>query len=372
MNKSKILAFIVLSALVLSLFYSSLMMKAKAVDLNSDISLTVDVWDGFAEVDKTKVIVDLYKIAQADPVDGYDTYELTLVGAYTGLNLNQVNAAGSTDWKKIQSDAANIALKKGELQKPMFSGPLGKQILTQKGEVGGPGLYLVVAHGEGEYIEYPETADGEITTLVDGTKQKFHFEPQLIAIPNRLNKADPPVSNTANVDTPWQYDVSVVLKGTPEQELGNLRIVKTLSAPDGVQIRPCTVTFLVTGVYRGEVAYEKDGIIYTDKDPADKYIYQKVHSINFNGNTSGYVEIKGLPCDTDVTISEIYAGAGYACIEPEGGVGYCTIVPEDQQQTVEIVFQNILRNSRFGVGIINHFEYDEESDSWSVSTPDSN
>lgn len=372
MNKSKILAFIVLSALVLSLFSSSLMMKAKAVDLNSKISLTVNVWDGFADVDKSKVIVDLYKIAQADPVDGYDTYKLTLVGAYTGLDLTQVNAAGSTDWEKIQSDAANIALKKGEVQTPMFTGPLGEQDLSENGEKGGPGLYLVVAHGTGEYVEYPETADGQIKTLVDGEKQKFHFVPQLIAIPNRLNKATPPESNTANVDTPWQYDVSVVLKGEAEQELGNLRIVKTLSAPDGVQIRPCTVTFLVTGVYRGDVAYEKDGIVYTKEDEATKLIYQKVHSINFNGNTSGYVEIKGLPCDTVVTISEIYAGAGYACISPEGGVATVTIPPEDQTEIVEIEFENILRNSRFGVGIINHFEYDEESDSWSVSTPDSN
>lgn len=371
MNKSKTLAFIVLSALVLSLFSSSLMMKAKAVDLNSNISLTVDVWTGFADVDKPKVIVDLYKIAQADPVDGYDTYKLTLVGAYTGLDLNQVKE-GVTDWEKIQSDAANIALKKGEVQTPMFSGPLGKQDLSKNGEKGGPGLYLVVAHGTGEYIEYPETADGQITTLVDGDKQKFHFTPQLIAIPNRLNEATPPVSNTANVDTDWQYEVPIVLKGEAEQELGNLRIVKTLSAPDGVQIRPCTVTFLVTAVYRGAVAYEKDGIIYTDKDPADKYIYQKVHSINFNGNTSDYVEIKGLPCDTEVTISEIYAGAGYACIAPEGGVGFVKIRPEDQWPTEEIVFQNILRNSRFGVGIINHFEFNETTGELELSTPNSN
>lgn len=345
MNKPKVMALIVLSALVLSLFAGSYFTKAKAVDLSSKISLTVKMPQNFTASDKDRVLIDIYKIADAEPVSGYDTYSLTLLDAYKSLDLTKTNKTGSTDWETISADAANIALKKGALQTPDVKGvalETAEDLTTV-----GPGLFLVVAHGtDSDYIRYPEKEGDLIETIASGEKVYYHFNPQLICIPDRFDEATG-TSNTANNNIPWQYDAVLNLKASVEQKLGDVQIVKKLIAPEGVQVKPCTVIFNVVGVFNGQTVYEKE------------------HAINFNGNSSDSILIKDLPCDTIVTVTEVYPGAGYAPTNPSTGVLVGTIGPET---TITLSFENTLKTRIFGVGIINHFEY--KNSEWQLTTPD--
>ena len=345
MNKPKLLAWIILSALVLSLFAGSHFTTAKAVDLTSEISLTVKMPQNFTESDKDKVLIDIYKIAKAEPVNGYDSYSLTLLDTYKSLDLTKVNELGSTDWEAISADAANIVLKKDALQTPDVK---GASLETAEDLTAfGPGLFLVVAHGtESDYVHYPEKEGDLIETIASGEKVYYHFNPQLICIPDRFDETTG-TSNTSNNNLAWQYNAVLNLKASVEQKLGNLLIVKDLIAPDGIQVKPCTVIFNVVGVFNGETVYEKE------------------HAISFNGNSSDSILIEGLPCETKVTVKEVYPGAGYTPTSPSSGIASGTIGPET---TITVSFENTLKTRTFGVGIINHFEY--SNNEWRLTTPD--
>ena len=79
---------------------------AHAVELDGMCSLTVTVEPKNMEggpVEMPEVALDLYKVADAVPVEGYDAYSFSTEGesqaAYAGLALN--DAASREDWQEL-------------------------------------------------------------------------------------------------------------------------------------------------------------------------------------------------------------------------------------------------------------------------------
>ena len=72
------------AALGLVLSAPGLVTPARAVDLTGDITISAPA-DTFEEIDQADVVLDYYLIADAYPVEGYDTYELKLNSAFAAL-----------------------------------------------------------------------------------------------------------------------------------------------------------------------------------------------------------------------------------------------------------------------------------------------
>lgn len=299
--------------------------------------------DRFGEdLKEAEVVIDLYQVAKAVKVKGYDTYSYQVNPDY-GLSIPEYPEGG--DWEKLAQQAAEAAIKKGDASDTLVKSgvPAGEKADLDAG------LYLVIARGSSltdaeDYLteitqKEEETGDETTTyaTVAYSKKNAYLFAPQLISLPTKEADADG-VINTANPGD-WIYDLSVNLKPEQTARFGSLEIVKTLSTyetEEGIQ-EPVTCVFEVTGTLGEET------------------VYSNVESITFTAAGQESAVLDRIPAGASVTVREVYSGSSYELTVPGDR---STVIAADD--VVSVNFENTYtREQKKGHGIKNQFVYDE-------------
>lgn len=320
---------------------------AQDLDLSKDCSLTVSPGgeETGAVLEEAGVVVDLYKVAEAEEGSGADAYGFRMLEAYGSLTVGE--GMDNESWQRLAQEAAGIALgvEPGTQAKlPIVSGaPLGTAIADSDAEEPlMPGLYLMIARGS-DVEDYVTTIAGEdgtesIVTVAYTRDSIIRFAPELVAIPSKEADENGVISSANPGD--WIYDLTVYLKPDLDVRDGSLEIIKDLlTYEDSYEV---TFVFQVEAVLDGEL------------------VYSDVVSMTFNAPGEQRVLIEKIPVGAEVTVTEVYSGAGYKLIAgPDGSV----VIGADE--VASVTFINDYDNSgNGGHGITNHFEYDLENGEW--------
>lgn len=324
--------------------------------------------------ENANVVVDLYKVADAEKADGYDSYTLRLREAFAGLTgadtvLNSSTAANA-DWQTLAAVAfAAVQAKAGTdaAVTPTAAGAAVDTAIALSGEgletLGGPGLYLVIARGSDltAAADYTKTIRDDAgnekqVTIANSSLYQYEYEPQLIAIPTKaaadvLDENGQPTGetqiNTGNGGD-WIYSPVISLKPARVYRMGDLEIAKTLEGYIGTE----TAAFVFT--------VEAEWPDLNDNTKTEKYSNTHTFFFSADGTQSYKIEQK-IPVGVEVTVKEVYSGAHY------------TLNFTDQEQTVTIgaetaaraAFTNVFdKTVKGGHGIENEFEHDGSTWRW--------
>lgn len=375
----------ILAAVLMVLSMPLGLQTVHAVDLDQDCSLNIDPGsvvpaESFdQEFADTSLVIDLYRVADAVPVEGYDTYDWTMNQPFSSLTIDkEIDSAG---WKALAQQAADIVLGKapeGETEwDPSAAASAidaslkstGNKVTNQGGqlraEISGlkAGLYLLIAHsvdqeGAGDPAKYAVAATDETgasagtATIANSHTYKYTFAPELVSLPTK-EANETGVISTGNPGD-WIYDAYVTLKPSQDVRLGNLEITKTLETyaqrekTSGENPRtikdPATFIFEVT-------AYEKK--------EADTVVFHDYVSLVFDAYGSRTAVVKDLPVDSYVVVKEAYSGRVYTTDTEKS-----TTIRADQSVGVEFV--NTFDDKEPGGGsVTNHFSYTEK-EGWNL------
>jgi hypothetical protein len=299
------------------------------------------------DIVKAGVQADLYLIAAAKPVKGYDTYEYEKLAGSLSAFQTALDDALATDpndnFDEIKDQAARketmlkkftpLAYKIAEVVLDKNYSAIQPQSFKASGstiEAAGldAGLYLLVLRGsnltekqltikiDGEDEEFgyvtrtkEKSSDKDeagksgtehIATRAFSDKYEYIFEPQLITVPTRTD-TDGLQYNTAFGE--WSNVLNVNIKATQDDRKGKIKVKKTVSdyldLSKDETFEPAMFTFEV-------IATETN-------DRTSKVLYRKQVSINIDGtDTVGKTEVlKDLPAGSYAWVTEIYQGAHY-------------------------------------------------------------
>lgn len=305
---------------------------ARAVDFDRECSLTVlsGSVDFEEELKDANVVVDLYQVAQAREVSGYDTYTYEFLEGFESLVLSENPDA--EEWKSLSQKAAEIAFSGRE---PAVKGvPFGEKISGMK-----CGLYLVIARGA-DVSDYVVTVEDEagnksLATIANSGEYTYSVAPALVSLPEKDADENGNISTDSAGD--WKYDVTAALKMERDVRYGSLEIVKTLKSYETKD--PATFVFLV------------------EAKTGDQLVYSDVASISFTSPGEKKTLLTRIPVGAEVTVTEIYSGAVY---QPETGDTQKTVIAADE--VVSVSFTNRYDETNNGGGAVtNHFEYNSDT-----------
>ena len=362
---------ILLAAVLMVLSVPLGLTPAYAVDLG-ECSLTVNPGNAMSaeDLEKAGVVIDLYRIADAVEVSGYDTYDWSVNAPFAeeiGTIDKKIDGDG---WKKLAQQVADVVLGKapeGETKwDPTAAAEKIDASLKSTGNPAGTeikglkaGLYLVIARGT-VYIKdnkYAATADGETpetsgtVTIANSETITYKFSPELVSLPTKEAVND--VINTANPG-PWIYNPTITLKPSQEERHGNLEIVKTLDDyadrekkvgnNPRIMKDPATFVFKMT--------------VYEDESKA-KVIKEDYLSAVFDEFGTKTLLVENLPVNSFVVVKEEYSGRNYSAKVEEGSA---TIIADE---TVQVPFENYYDDREGGGGsVTNKFTNSEEKGKW--------
>ena len=341
----------------------------------------------------SKIVVDVYKVAEAVKDPKFETYTYTLLSGYTlsGYDISQraSTTAGTKaladltkeDWDKIGQQFAAQILETSSTMEPAATGDMNTEIKKDITR----GLYLIVPRNDGvtdkaEYVVKKTDKDTSVTTYQtkgDTTRYRYLFMPQLVSIPstqggiiNSETTTDDGETGIKTSDGDWSDKVSIELKATREPLYGQLKIVKEIAEFE--LNSPVTFVFTVDEI-------DKDGNIVTTKGS-----YHNVASITFDKSTGTDIDaaakrqtvLTHIPVGTILKVTEIYGGAEYTVV---GSDTDTTTILEAAPAMVKVDFKNDYNfNKTKGYGIRNefaknnedwttgHLTYDEKTDTYVV------
>lgn len=374
--------------------------EAWAVELNRSCTLQVAPVEEGSNApegrpgESVDLAIDLYLVAEAWEVSGYDTYDYHVsadspyyasVAAYLqaeesqgweweqdteGLRFRyrETGHEEGAGWEGLAQEAAAVVLRDNEEIQPSAAGEAGSRIADLS-----TGLYLVIARGgdlteKEAYVTRLETEEGgeELVTAAYTTGQSYLFRPQLISMPGKAPENGS--INTAGQGE-WMYELlGVELKPIVGPRYASLEIVKSLDSYD----TPASFVFQVEA-FAGE-----------------QNVYSDVVTISFDGSSG---EAKALlleekiPAGARVTVTEVYSGAGYELADlavstvgetqealsytVDFGAGQAVIesIPSGREGagvTARVTFVNTSNGSgNSGGAITNHFERNAADADWS-------
>ena len=338
------------------------------------------------DASSTPFVYDLYRVAYAKEVPGYDTYDYALVGPFTGLDIkaDAPTERNADFWADLAQKAAKIALGLDEgasqttpigYAADSYSGnkmeevvPIpGVTVTTGEGadaasKTVSAGLYLVIARSS-DYA-WNETSsyvvigkDQSISTSAHSDTWDYHYAPQLISIPTKspITEGEVDIIKTSNPGE-WIYDPTAVLKPTASPRNGSLKITKTLTdyadlSKDDTYFEPMTFSFSVVG-----------------KDENGKTVYQREVALSVTSpeNEKEVITLDDIPIGTSVTVTESYSGAHASgapasqtvVIQRPTGTSGATVTPS-------VSFTNTNTNThRGGHGVENTFEFNKSTGGW--------
>ena len=306
---------------------------AQAVDLSQKCGLTITSGT-IEDLKNANVVIDLYKVADAEANPDYDTYGYRLAPAYAGLQDGLAANPDNDGWRTLAAAAADVALK-GEV--PVAQVDDGVRIDNLD-----CGLYLMIARGK-DVKDYTGTdEEGGLVTIARSGEYVYSFFPELVSLPSTQNLTGEPGQEIMTSDGTWLYDVSAVLKPAQAVRFGSLEIVKNLPVYDAAA--PATFVFQVEA--------------YTDETRSE-VVYSNVASVSFTaaGSQSVLLE-KVIPVGAYVEVTEVYSGTAYEV----SGSGVQTAVIE-AGSTASVNFTNTYNGGgNNGGAIINHFSYAPDPD----------
>ncbi len=279
--------------------------------------------------------VNLYKIADVDVGGRY-----TLLSEYAASDvLRNVEAAGdgttAGQWSEWAAEAARMAVgTMGEdgILEPPAGGALqpdaGADITLRDGNAVGiaenltVGLYLVS-------VEPVETG-----------AYLYNFIPYLVSLPNRSYRAE------GTDGDEWIYGdeegrrIYVGLKPERKDRFGDLVLEKKITAYNET-FQGASFVFEVKAV----------------KD--DRVVYNDLVSLSFDDYGTQTARIEGIPAGAQVTVTEIYSGAGYT---PTGGNSVKNTVITAEGDTARVSFENEYKGTFNGgnTSVVNHFVYGKD------------
>ena len=313
---------------------------AKAVDLEQNCSLRVLA--GEAEgVEEANVVVDLYRVATAEPAEGQDSLVFRPEAAYASLTdrLESLETVTSQDYLDMAQEAARITLESGQT----IAGAAENVPAGETTEGLSAGLYLIVAHDatEKDYVTHVTDEEGseKLATQAFSEDSTYTYLPELISLPTKEADENGQV-NTAG-DGNWLFDVTATLKPEQSQRFGSLEIVKTLGSY--VSGKPGTFVFRVE-------AYANEA--------KEKSVYSNVVTISFDSAGQKSVLLENvIPIGAYVEVTEVYSGSVYSLTSE--ATRTATVSAEEN---ASVTFQNDYDGSgNGGGGVNNRFDYDQGS-----------
>lgn len=276
------------------------------------------------------VTVDLYQIAAATDMAGYDAYNWTATEEFGGLDLNTAlnnnsdqvytfenGSTTNADYRALANEAAKIALgvtgdvKAGQAvtvgahKTVSYTVELNaengfRNAVPESDAVLNKGIYLLVPHGTNltDASQYTVCVkDGEIATVAYAGGNVYRYLPELVSVPAP--------NETRNG---WVYDVEAALKTEVSEQYVSLEIVKNVAAPEGEERLTGEDHF----VYQIEAEYN------------GKKVYSNVVELTLPAGASS-VSSESLPVYSDgkrplhnivpagakITVTEVYTGASY-------------------------------------------------------------
>lgn len=315
---------------------------ARAVDLDENCSLKVSPVDSgntemAADLADAKVVVDLYPVAEARPVSGYDTYTYEFLDGYKELADIYQEDADNADWKQMAQKAAAYVKENGV-------SPLKSEAVNQPiGELKS-GLYLLIARGSDieDYWTAVKQTDGEqeeavpdsIATRAHSDRYEYVYSPELVSLPGKEG------DNTAGNNGAWLYNLSVNLKPQQSLRYGSLEIVKTLLSYEVKD--PATFIFEVTAVLGGDTVF-RDNVSLT-------------FAQGDSSNEKSVLLENRIPVGAEVTVEEVYSGAVY---ELTSSPTQTAVI--EANDIVSVAFTNDYNETNRGGGsVTNHFNQTED------------
>lgn len=331
--------------------------EAKAVDFTKKCSLTVEPGSEelVEDIANADVVVDLYKVADAVPVSGYDAYDFDFQGGYQGVKAIYSENPKSADWARMAQEAAGYVLDNKAV--PLKSEAVNETI----GELDW-GLYLVIARGRDltEVEDYRTTVRQEdgtqaIATAAHSERYVYTYAPELVALPGRHAVGeDGGTVNTTAGNGAWETDMRVTLKPMQSLRYGSLEIVKTLESyqynEGSANREPAGFVFQVEAELNGE------------------NVRSTVVSLSFTEAGRKSAVVDRIPVGAVVTVTEVYSGATYHATSDTVQVS----APIEAAEIVSVGFSNdYSETNRGGGSVTNHFVYDEEASGWNwTQVPD--
>lgn len=335
--------------------------KAEPIDLDVKCSLTVKPGDenreDLEELEEKNVVIDLYRVAGAKKVPGYDTYTFDFEENSPYGSLEGILQEEQADYRAAAQQAAEITLfsETGSPLTPVRSAESGAGI-----EDLDSGLYLLIARdpeltNTEDYV-VRDKSTREITTITYSDRYTYTFLPELIALPSKEAVAmeGDSVVNTANPG-PWLTDLTVTLKPQQGPRYGNLNIVKNLSeyvaGPEGAE----TASFV----------FQVDAYTANPQENADAVlVYSDVFEAEFDRGGSKTIPVEGLiPVGSYVIVTEVYSGAAYRLEEGQQGTRTVLVPTPDNpapDNIATVEFTNVYHGTTTNGGAVtNHFGYNE-------------
>ena len=262
-----------------------------------EVSLTVAPPDNFADeaaradFDAAGVVVDLYLVAEATKIEGYDAYEYAPTGSFASLTLSDdmdeaASQALAQDAAAIAKDGATPVVTGAPLEQKITSGDDGSDLAA--------GIYLVIPRGGDE--DYWTTA-GEDDSLIgmraSSGSIEYVFTPLLIALPTKEDVNGDGVISSADEDGDWICDADLTLKFSMTEQFVEITVEKTIEDFEGEQ---ASFVFLVEAVSNGET------------------VFSETVMITMGASGTGTATMDRIPAGSDVTVTEIYGGPRYDAV----------------------------------------------------------
>ncbi len=377
--------------------------RAEVINLDNPCAITLTLPESYVDNDKVNdgldITIDVYQIASAQLLTGYDAYTFKTTAAFTGLEsalkdlVDTDKAAPTVDdfaqsAAKLVRDTEAIAPDAQAVFPTNASSVTIDKYLGKDGAEGenlNPGLYLVLARG----TKYTDKADqfgpteedsealqksGQIVTVANSWKYHYAFKPMIVSLPTRdtvieypaegglgnlvFDKVDqdgnPVIALTSDPGN-WVYEYSAELKPSRIIRRTSFRITKQLNTYESRQ----TTTF----VFR---------INYTEPNGTEAGIpVSFVDSLVFTAAGRQYLEYDNIPVGTNVVVTEMYSGQNYVAVAHQGQTtnadGTVTDaslteirIPAEENVYNGVVFENDYdRHDKGGGSIKNEFTYVE-------------
>ena len=316
------------------------------IDTSKDCSLTItmadDIGTQYPELINAEIPVTLYKVADMDsnaeymPLEGFSEIGLadidsdTTADDWAAIAEKACQALGrpyALEEDKIEETEEKPDEENGEEQKaPEVNEPVKSEFAVRLAD--GPGILGGLECGM--YLVYAEE------TLTDN--YVYNFTPYLVSLPT----SDYTIEH-GGTDT-WTYDVVMGLKPQQSTRYGELIIEKTLGTVN-------------TSMGGASCVFQVEAV----KD--DKIVYSNVLSLSFKEPGTKQIVVDEIPMGAAVTVTEIYAGAGYK-LTSVPSVNVTVVTPETEGYPATANFTNDYDYPGYGTSVVNHFEHIGEGWEW--------
>lgn len=400
-----------LAALLILVLLVGVAPAAFAVDLDAKNTVIVNLAPNDKDSDFKKDIVkagvqaDLYLIAKAKPVEGFDTYEYENLPASLSAFQGTFDKALQVDLSKPETvndqdtmlkkftpfayDFAEVILAEG------FSAitPTSEKAADGADQITitnlDAGLYLLVLRGsdlknktdsKGEEGYVTKTTEQLSPNDTQGAAEKEHictrafseqyeylFEPLLITVPTKVDNKEQQF-NTAFGE--WTNTLTVNIKAERQPRNGRLKVTKTLNSYVDLSTVDKDENGNPTTWYE-PATFVFDIIARETDQETDPIIFRRQVTMNFDEPGTKFEIVEGIPIGAFVWVEEIYEGAHYVggptCDFP------IEIIVDDVTTTAEEIAEATFENKddtthRGGHGIENKFTFNEETGKWDWET----